>query len=67
MEHPTTPPFWKTAFGIGATLVAVAASIYLYLVGPGGQQATILQQIMNDAQAGCWAPDPPSDGPCQVK
>jgi multiple sugar transport system substrate-binding protein len=31
------------------------------------QQATILQQIMNDAQAGCWAPDPPSDGPCQVK
>jgi multiple sugar transport system substrate-binding protein len=32
-----------------------------------GQQATILQQIMNDAQAGCWAPDPPSDGPCQVK
>jgi hypothetical protein len=32
MEHPTTPPFWKTPFGIGATLVAVAASIYLYLV-----------------------------------
>jgi multiple sugar transport system substrate-binding protein len=31
------------------------------------QQATILQQIINDAQAGCWAPDPPSEGPCQVK
>jgi multiple sugar transport system substrate-binding protein len=26
-----------------------------------------LQGIMNDAQAPCWAPDPPSSGPCQVK
>jgi multiple sugar transport system substrate-binding protein len=31
------------------------------------QQATTLQQIMNDTKAGCWAPDPPSEGPCQVK
>lgn len=32
MDHPTRPSFWKTPFGIGATLVAVAASLYLYLV-----------------------------------
>ncbi|HYO50862.1 MAG TPA: extracellular solute-binding protein [Chloroflexia bacterium] len=31
------------------------------------EQATILQTIMTDANAKCWAPDPPSDGPCQVK
>jgi multiple sugar transport system substrate-binding protein len=31
------------------------------------QQAATLQQIMNDTKAGCWAPDPPSEGPCQVK
>jgi multiple sugar transport system substrate-binding protein len=31
------------------------------------QQATTLQQIMNDTKAGCWPPDPPSEGPCQVK
>jgi multiple sugar transport system substrate-binding protein len=31
------------------------------------QQAATLQQIMNDTQAGCWAPDPPSEGPCQVQ
>ncbi len=31
------------------------------------QQGATLQQIMNDSQAGCWAPDPPSEGPCQVK
>lgn len=31
------------------------------------EQATTLQTIMNDANAKCWAPDPPSEGPCQVK
>jgi multiple sugar transport system substrate-binding protein len=31
------------------------------------QQATTLQQILNDTKAGCWPPDPPSEGPCQVK
>jgi len=31
------------------------------------EQATILQTIMNDTKAPCWAPDPISDGPCQVK
>jgi multiple sugar transport system substrate-binding protein len=30
-------------------------------------EAQTLQGIMNDTKAGCWAPDPPSDGPCQVK
>lgn len=31
------------------------------------QQAGTLQQIINDAGAACWPPDPPSEGPCQVK
>lgn len=31
------------------------------------QQAGILQQVINDAGAACWAPDPPSEGPCQVR
>jgi len=31
------------------------------------EQGTILQNIMNETKAPCWAPDPPSDGPCQVK
>ena len=31
------------------------------------QQAGILQTVMNDAKTPCWAPDPPSTGPCQVK
>ncbi len=31
------------------------------------QQAGTLQQIINDAGAPCWPPDPPSEGPCQVK
>ena len=31
------------------------------------EEAAILQTVMNDAKAKCWAPDPPSDGPCQVK
>jgi multiple sugar transport system substrate-binding protein len=30
-------------------------------------QAKTLQAIMDESQAKCWAPDPPSDGPCQVK
>jgi multiple sugar transport system substrate-binding protein len=30
-------------------------------------EAATLQSIMNDTRAACWAPDPPSDGPCQVK
>jgi multiple sugar transport system substrate-binding protein len=29
--------------------------------------AAALQGIMNDSKAACWVPDPPSDGPCQVK
>jgi multiple sugar transport system substrate-binding protein len=27
----------------------------------------VLQGIMDESKAGCWAPDPPSNGPCQVK
>jgi multiple sugar transport system substrate-binding protein len=30
-------------------------------------EAKTLQGIMDDTKAGCWAPDPPSDGPCKVK
>lgn len=30
-------------------------------------EATTLQGVMNDSKAPCWAPDPPSSGPCQVK
>lgn len=30
-------------------------------------QAKTLQAIMDEAKARCWAPDPPSDGPCKVK
>jgi len=26
-----------------------------------------LQALMNETGASCWAPDPPSDGPCQVE
>jgi multiple sugar transport system substrate-binding protein len=26
-----------------------------------------MQALLNDTGAPCWAPDPPSDGPCQVK
>jgi hypothetical protein len=32
MEEQTSPSFWKTPIGIVATLAAVSASIYLYLV-----------------------------------
>ena len=31
------------------------------------EQATMLQAIMDEVKAPCWAPDPVSDGPCQVK
>jgi multiple sugar transport system substrate-binding protein len=30
-------------------------------------EAATIQQIINQAGAHCWAPDPPSSGPCQVK
>jgi multiple sugar transport system substrate-binding protein len=30
-------------------------------------QGKTLQGIMDDSKAACWAPDPPSDGPCKVK
>jgi multiple sugar transport system substrate-binding protein len=30
-------------------------------------EAKTLQGVMDDTKAGCWAPDPPSDGPCKVK
>jgi multiple sugar transport system substrate-binding protein len=30
-------------------------------------EAKTLQGIMDDTKAACWAPDPPSDGPCKVK
>jgi len=31
-HHHARPSFWKTPFGIAATIVAVAASVYLYVV-----------------------------------
>lgn len=31
-QQSTRPSFWKSPFGIVATLVAVAASVYLYVV-----------------------------------
>ncbi len=31
------------------------------------EQAKILQGIMDETKAGCWPPDPPSEGPCKVK
>jgi multiple sugar transport system substrate-binding protein len=30
-------------------------------------QAAVLQGVINEANAPCWAPDPPSSGPCQVR
>jgi multiple sugar transport system substrate-binding protein len=30
------------------------------------EEAANLQLLMNETGAACWAPDPPSDGPCQV-
>jgi multiple sugar transport system substrate-binding protein len=29
-------------------------------------QASVLQQLIDEAKAPCWAPDPKSDGPCRV-
>jgi multiple sugar transport system substrate-binding protein len=31
------------------------------------EEAKNMQTVLNDTGAKCWAPDPPSDGPCQVK
>jgi len=31
------------------------------------EEAANLQQLLNDTGAACWAPDPPSDGPCQLE
>jgi multiple sugar transport system substrate-binding protein len=31
------------------------------------EQGQIMQGILNDTKAACWPPDPPSQGPCQVK
>ena len=31
------------------------------------EEAASLQALLNDTGAPCWAPDPPSDGPCQVE
>ena len=31
------------------------------------EEAANLQALMNETGAPCWAPDPPSDGPCQVE
>jgi multiple sugar transport system substrate-binding protein len=31
------------------------------------EEAANLQALMNETGAPCWAPDPVSDGPCQVK
>jgi multiple sugar transport system substrate-binding protein len=31
------------------------------------EEAANLQTLLDDTGAPCWAPDPPSDGPCQVK
>ncbi|MFQ5615625.1 MAG: carbohydrate ABC transporter substrate-binding protein, partial [Anaerolineales bacterium] len=30
------------------------------------EEAANLQALMDETGAPCWAPDPPSDGPCQV-
>jgi multiple sugar transport system substrate-binding protein len=31
------------------------------------QEAENLQRILDQAEASCWPPDPPSEGPCQVE
>lgn len=31
------------------------------------EEAANLQALLNDTGAACWAPDPPSEGPCQVE
>jgi multiple sugar transport system substrate-binding protein len=30
-------------------------------------EAALLQALMNETGAACWAPDPASDGPCQIE
>ena len=30
------------------------------------EEGANLQKLMDETGAPCWAPDPPSDGPCQV-
>jgi multiple sugar transport system substrate-binding protein len=32
-----------------------------------GRQAPILQKVLDEAKAPCWAPDPPSSGACQIQ
>jgi multiple sugar transport system substrate-binding protein len=32
-----------------------------------GEEAAKLQQVVDNAKARCWQPDPPSRGPCQIK
>ncbi|MGH3886976.1 MAG: ABC transporter substrate-binding protein [Pseudonocardiaceae bacterium] len=32
-----------------------------------GEQAAVMQQLINEAQARCWPPDPASDDTCQVR
>jgi len=32
MDQQARPSFWKTPFGIAATLAAIVASVYLYVV-----------------------------------
>jgi multiple sugar transport system substrate-binding protein len=31
------------------------------------EEARTLQSLMDETKAGCWPPDPPTDGPCKVK
>jgi multiple sugar transport system substrate-binding protein len=31
------------------------------------EEAANLQALLNETGAACWAPDPPSDGPCQIE
>ena len=31
------------------------------------EQAKVLQGIMDETNAGCWPPDPPSQGACKVQ
>jgi multiple sugar transport system substrate-binding protein len=31
------------------------------------EEAANLQALLEETGAACWAPDPPSDGPCQVE
>ena len=31
------------------------------------EEGATLQALLDETGAACWAPDPPSDGPCQVQ